>query len=349
MAGGGSVLILAPTFWLIGDKASAHPMAVTISAALSFVLNYPHFAHSYQLLYDGIGKRINGPDTTQKVRLKYIWAGFVAPLLIGGFMLAAYLTGNVRMLGYVANAYFFSVGWHYVKQGYGVITVLSAVRRIYYSTLEKKLLLLNGYTVWIYSWMAFNVALRQGTMFGVKYFTLDIPSVAVTVGWWAVVLTSIALAGALAHRVFVRRQPVSWNGIFGYVSSLYLWVIAFFAHPIFALFVPAFHSLQYLLFVWRYQVNKAASEGEPGSDASTRAVRARVARFVAVGMVLGFLGFVGLPVALQVSLAPDAALWGPSVFMFIFAAGINLHHYFIDNVIWRRDNEDVRRFLFAPR
>jgi hypothetical protein len=113
--------------------------------------------------------------------------------------------------------------------------------------------------------------------------------------------------------------------------------------------VPAFHSLQYLLFVWRYQVNKAASEGEPGSDASTRAVRARVARFVAVGMVLGFLGFVGLPVALQVSLAPDAALWGPSVFMFIFAAGINLHHYFIDNVIWRRDNEDVRRFLFAPR
>jgi hypothetical protein len=28
---------------------------------------------------------------------------------------------------------------------------------------------------------------------------------------------------------------------------------------------------------------------------------------------------------------------------------INIHHYFIDNVIWRRDNEDVRKYLFAPR
>jgi len=353
LAGGGSVLVLAPLFWLLGDVASAHPTAVTISVALSFVLNYPHFAHSYQLLYDGIGKRINGPDTTQKVRLKYIWAGFVAPLLIFGLLMAAYFGGSIQMLGYVANAYFFSAGWHYVKQGYGVITVLSAVRRIYYSDLEKKLLLLNGYTVWIYSWMAFNVELRQGTLFGVKYFTLEIPSVAVTVGWWGVIATSLALAAAIGHRVFVRRQPVSWNGIVGYVSSLYLWVIAFFANPIFTLFVPAFHSLQYLLFVWRYQINKAASEAAAGPDGSShgpmQASTRRVARFVVVGIVLGFVGFVGLPLVFQLSLAPDAAVWGPSVFMFIFAAGINLHHYFIDNVIWRRDNEDVRRFLFAPR
>jgi hypothetical protein len=354
LAGGGSVLVLAPVFWLIGDRASAHPTAVAINATLLLVLNYPHFAHSYQLLYDGIGKRIKGPDTTQKVRLKYIWAGFVAPLLIAGFLVTAYLSGNVRMLGYVAHAYFFSVGWHYVKQGYGVITVLSAVRRIYYSNLEKKLLLLNGYTVWIYSWMAFNDALRQDTLFGVKYFLLDIPQIAVTIGWWAVMLTTIALAAALAHRVFVRRQPVSWNGIVGYVSSLYLWVIAVFTDPIFTLFVPAFHSLQYLLFVWRYQINKAASEAptsaaDSSTSAATQDVKGRVARFVMVGMVLGFLGFVGVPMALQLTLAPDATLWGPTVFTFIFAAGINLHHYFIDNVIWRRDNEDVRRFLFAPR
>jgi hypothetical protein len=48
-------------------------------------------------------------------------------------------------------------------------------------------------------------------------------------------------------------------------------------------------------------------------------------------------------------MAPDAALWGPTVGAFIFVVWINLHHYFIDNVIWRRDNDDVRRFLFAPR
>ena len=352
LAGGGSVLIAAPIFWLIRDKAAAHPVALSFSLVIGVFLNYPHFAHSYQLLYSGIGRRIFGFDSTPKVRLKYIWAGFVAPTLIAAFLIGAYLAGDVRLLGFAANAFWFATGWHYVKQGYGVITVLSAVRRIYYSDLEKKLLLLNGYAVWIYSWMALNVELHEQTFFGVRYFTFELPRIAITAGMLATVLTTTALAIALAHRVFVRKQPVSWNGIVGYVCSLYLWVIAFYADPIFTLFVPAFHSLQYMLFVWRYQLNKAAVEANPGANGGAVAARpaiGQLARFVAVGLGLGLLGFVILPALLQAELSPDPTVWGPTVFSFMFVAWINLHHYFIDNVIWRRDNEDVRRFLFAAR
>jgi hypothetical protein len=352
MAGGGSMLVAVPVFWLIRDKAAAQPAALWLSLVLSVFINYPHFAHSYQLLYAGIGERILGPNATRKVSLKYVWAGFVAPGLIGAFLVGAYLAGNVHVLGYAANAVFFSVGWHYVKQGYGVITVLSAVRRIYYSDVEKKLLLLNGYTVWIQSWMMLNVQLREQTYYGVKYFLLDLPPMALTIGYVATALTTLALAVALGRRV-ARGQPVSWNGIVGYTCSLYLWVVAFYADPIFTLFVPAFHSLQYLLFVWRYQVNKAQAEAAATGVAQTpgagRAVAMKVARFVLVGMVLGFIGFMALPTVLEASLAPDAAVWGGTVFVFILSAFINLHHYFIDNVIWRRDNEDVRRYLFAPR
>jgi hypothetical protein len=32
---------------------------------------------------------------------------------------------------------------------------------------------------------------------------------------------------------------------------------------------------------------------------------------------------------------------------FLFFVWINIHHYFIDNVIWRRDDETVRRLLAA--
>jgi hypothetical protein len=351
MAGGASILVAVPVFWLIRDKAAAQPTALWLSFVLSVFINYPHFAHSYQLLYDGIGERILGPNTTRKVSLRYVWAGFVAPGLIGAFLLGAYRAGNVHVLGYAANAVFFSVGWHYVKQGYGVITVLSAIRRIHYSGVEKKLLLLNGYTVWIHSWMTLNVELREQTYYGVKYFLLDLPPVALTIGFVFTVLTTVVLLVALGRRL-MRKQPVSWNGIVGYVSSLYLWVIAFYADPIFMLFVPAFHSLQYLLFVWRYQVNKAHAEATVTERAQIslgrRTVVMRVARFVLVGMVLGFIGFMALPALLEASLTPDP-VWGGTVFVFILAAFINLHHYFIDNVIWRRDNEDVRRFLFAPR
>ena len=352
MAGGASLIFAVPIFWGIRDKVSAQPTALWLGLVLSVFINYPHFAHSYQLLYAGIWQRIFGAETTKKVALKYAWAGFVAPTLIAAFLIGVYLFGNMQVLGFAANAVMFSVGWHYVKQGYGVITVLSAIRRIYYSAVEKKLLLLNGYAVWIYSWMALNVEMREHDMYGVKYFTLDLPSVAITVGLAATVLTTAALLIALVHRVAVRKQPVSWNGIIGYVCSLYLWVIAFYADPIFTVFVPAFHSLQYLLFVWRYEVNKAHADVAASGVVAAgekRPVMMRVARFVLVGMVLGFIGFMALPTVLEASFAPNQSLWGPTVFLFILIAFINLHHYFIDNVIWRRDNEDVRRFLFAPR
>ena len=46
----------------------------------------------------------------------------------------------------------------------------------------------------------------------------------------------------------------------GYACALYLWLLAFHYDLIFAIFIPAFHSLQYLLFTWRYQLNKVSSE-----------------------------------------------------------------------------------------
>jgi len=357
LAGGGSVLVAAPVFWLIRDKVAAYPTATWLGLMLSVIINYPHFAHSYQLLYSGIGARIFGSGTPTKVRVKYMWAGFIAPSLIGAFLLGTYLSDSVRLLGFAANAFWFTTGWHYVKQGYGVIIVLSAVRRIYFSNVEKKLLLANGYAVWIYSWMALNVELHETTFYGVKYFTLRLPPFLLTIGYFAALLTTAALLGALVYRVLARKQPVSWNGVVGYVSSLYLWVIAFNADPIFTIFVPAFHSLQYMLFVWRYQLNKAAADASAQGTASsiglievdtTSPIR-RLVQFVCIGLVLGVIGFGALPAFFQVSMAPDAGLWGPTVGAFIFVVWINLHHYFIDNVIWRRDNDDVRRFLFAPR
>jgi hypothetical protein len=75
----------------------------------------------------------------------------------------------------------------------------------------------------------------------------------------------------------------------------------------------------------------------------------RFAKFVGGGLVLGWVGFMGLRLLFHVSLSPYPAVFGPTVFVFIFVMCINIHHYFIDNVIWRRDNEDVRKYLFAPR
>jgi len=352
LAGGGSLLIAVPVILLIRDKAAVEASAVAWGLVLSNVLNFPHFANSYQLLYTGISRRILGSTSALTVRLRYIWAGFVAPAIIGSFLFGAYLAGDVRLLGYSANAMAFTVGWHYMKQGYGSIAVLSAIRRIYYTQIEKRLLLVNGYAVWIYSWMALNRTLHEETLYGVKYFTFDVPPALLIIGAAAAALTTAVVLIALGVRVLARKQPISWNGLVGYACALYLWLLAAHADLIFAIFIPAFHSLQYLLFTWRYQLNKVESDADvvqegPVSRRSSAAFR--FAKFVISGILLGWLGFAALPFLFHAGFSPDSSVFGPTVFVFIFVMWINIHHYFIDNVIWRRDNEDVRKYLFAPR
>jgi hypothetical protein len=104
--------------------------------------------------------------------------------------------------------------------------------------------------------------------------------------------------------------------------------------------------------VWRYQLNRTNA----APDAVTRPGRllpsvgsVRLAVFLALGILLGWLGFWGLPAWLNGAIAYDRAALGPTVFLFVFWIFINIHHYFLDNVMWRRENPETRRFLFGTQ
>ncbi|MDH3739860.1 MAG: hypothetical protein OER92_11750, partial [Alphaproteobacteria bacterium] len=58
------------------------------------------------------------------------------------------------------------------------------------------------------------------------------------------------------------------------------------------------------------------------------------------------IGFWVVPILLQVLVSYDTEIFGSTMFMFIFFIFINVHHYFLDNVMWRRENPDMRRYLF---
>ena len=62
---------------------------------------------------------------------------------------------------------------------------------------------------------------------------------------------------------------------------------------------------------------------------------------------LGFAGFWGLPLLLQAAVDYDRTLFGDYLFLFVSWIFINVHHYFIDNVLWRRDNPETKRWLFG--
>ena len=61
---------------------------------------------------------------------------------------------------------------------------------------------------------------------------------------------------------------------------------------------------------------------------------------------VGFVGGFGVPRSIDAILPYDKHLFGPSLFLFSFYIFINIHHYFLDNVMWRRGNPDVQQYIF---
>ncbi|HRH94269.1 MAG TPA: hypothetical protein PKV72_07105, partial [Candidatus Peribacteria bacterium] len=77
--------------------------------------------------------------------------------------------------------------------------------------------------------------------------------------------------------------------------------------------------------------------------------------FIAQMLLLGMLLFSVVPTALDIlaknALLPkamlvNAATFGTTFYLFVFMVFVNIHHYFVDNVLWRRDNPNIRQYLF---
>jgi hypothetical protein len=110
------------------------------------------------------------------------------------------------------------------------------------------------------------------------------------------------------------------------------------------IFIPALHSLQYLVVVWRFEINRTAIQTK-----SLMSRTWRLASFGTLGILLGYMGFWLLPRFLNGEINYDQQTFGPTVFLFVFWVFINVHHYVIDNVIWRGENPETGAVLFGPR
>ncbi len=371
---GGGALILMLLLLVVRPPASSEPTLAVAMLWVAHVINHPHFAHSYQIFYRDFGQKAFGAHYDPVLRLRYIFAGIVAPLALLAYFLGAVLLQDVRALGLTANLMFFLVGWHYVKQGYGMLIVCSVLKRQFFSDIEKRVLLINAYVVWAADWLIANWVFNERNFWGLAYYTFDMPG-------WLVVLAIALSAGTTAATLWMlarkwasEKRRLPFNGVIAYLVTLYAWLL-FSLDPLYLLVIPACHSLQYLVVVWRYQLNaerdraaqtRAAEENSDSAPAGrtneddagwllrmkrwvAQRATARFTVFVGTGLLLGFLGFWLLPVALKIGVPVDQAVFGPSLFFFLVWIFINVHHYLLDNVMWRRGNPDTGRYLFASR
>jgi hypothetical protein len=351
---GGISFFLIPIIFVLPEKEFTLT-ATAIALGIAHFINHPHFAFSYQIFYQDFRHKAFGPDNDAMLRARYIFAGIVVPIALAAFLIGNLIFGNSRMLGYGANLMSFLVGWHYVKQGYGMLMVDAALKRQFFDGAEKKILLLNCYAVWALSWLMINTVIRDRELWGIQYYLFHIPPLFQTLGIIAATATSIMTIGILIKKWRANGGSLPASGVTAYVASLYLWMLLTHANILWLLLVPALHSLQYLVVVTRYRLNQErdrADAHEPPRPQPLRRIfrgryQLRYAGFVGLGLILGFMGFWGAPVYLHMVITYDQAVFGTTVFLFMFWIFINVHHYFLDNVMWRSHNPDVRKYLFS--
>lgn len=350
---GGSSLLLLPFIFML-PEAELKASVATAMMLVANLLNHPHFAHSYQIFYRGYGRKAFGGALGREMQVRYLVAGLIVPVLLAALLGYAAFAADTRLLGYGANIMALAVGWHYAKQGYGMLMVDAALKRRFLDERTKKIMLVNCYAVWLAAWVSLNLAVSESNLWGLAYYSFAVPQPLFYItSLAAFVTTTLTIRALWTHRKAKGSLPLT--GVVAYAVSLYLWLLFLNVNLLWALVVPALHSMQYLTVVWRYQLNYEKAQLGSADYRKGSLVRAvfganpvgHLAAFVLTGAVLGFLAFWAIPM-LADSLVPyDRQAIAGFLFLFVFWIFINVHHYFLDSVMWRRENPDTRLYLFG--
>jgi hypothetical protein len=348
---GGLTPALFALSWLLRKSVGLDASELAVGFVMfhaAFVVNDPHFAVTYVLFYrDGVGRAFDG-SVGRTQRLRYLVAGLVVPFSLAVWAIVALATKSALALGLMIELMFLLVGWHYVKQGFGVMTVLAARRGVRFTRRERLVILAHCFAGWAYAWA--NPA-DPGTEVeekGVVFTTVVHPRWLERLALVVLVWTALLLVVVLVRKGTREGRLPLVTPLTALLCSIWSWSIYSSIDPLVVYVVPALHSVQYLYFVWLLRSREARErEGPPWFEASAGT---RLGVLAVSAVALGALLFHGAPAVLDGALVPrrlpaaDLALGATPYFAAIYTF-VNIHHFFMDFVIWRRDNPEARYLL----
>jgi hypothetical protein len=330
-----------------------------LMGSLSLLVNYPHFMASYKLSY-GLGPSFIKAHAFQLIVVPIL---LVAVLAVAWFCYSSLefnsfftqsslyaamggtgMLGGQWILGTLTKIMFFTVGWHYSKQWFGILMIQAKFDSYPLASWQRHIAKAALFSVWFINYFSFSTSGTPRQYREVHYTDWNIPKVFL----WDMDLMQMLLRGFLGISCLgFLFGIVLYNG-----RKLNKWPTARFTMPLLAFglwwlpaliqndfymyMVPFFHSLQYLLFVRKVEHTELASASRPGLSKTL---------LVAGLLISGYLSFELVPSLLD---RKDVvtSIAGISFFAVAFTLFINVHHYFIDNVLWRMRTSPVAKRLF---
>jgi hypothetical protein len=296
-------------------------------------INDPHFSVTYLLFYKDLRARAFDRGSRPAQRARWLVVGVLVPIVLVAWVGNAFASHSAQTLGNLIQVLYLLVGWHYAKQGFGALIVLSARRGTRWSSLERRVILFHCYAAWAFAWSNPARAAGEFEEKGVVYWAPAHPRWLELGAGAVLALSTLALVLSLAAK-WRRERALPLPALLCFLVTIWLWTIYTTLDPLVRYIIPALHSIQYLYFVWLMKRNEArANEGPPQFGP---AVATRLTTLALSAVALGWLLLRGGSALLDSSLVADP-LGGTPLLAASYVV-VNLHHYFMDSVIWRGEN-----------
>ena len=351
LIGGASIFVWAALYvvsfkrgnWAVDHHIANLPL---LAASLALVVNYPHFMVSYKIAYSRGWRFI----LSHWFHLLFVPLGLLATFFVAyiGYTDANPLPPALNPLGLRAGEglmylmiglMYLTVGWHYIKQTFGCMMVYGSFDGYKISLFQRRVLLTLLYSLAVFNFLGAHVGeQRQSNFYGIITWSIGLPqevSLVAAILFW-VLLVFFGYSVLWRNWRATGRWP-SLHFVVPLLAILVWWLPIFYQADFYFQLVPLFHSLQYLPFAYRYEEGRNAALSKP-SWAGSFQVLALIAA--------GYLAFELLPYMTEDAMKTPAM---PKVLFFVAAAHlfINIHHYFIDNVIWKFHQPEIQKYLFG--
>ncbi len=304
----------------LGISDSRQAWAWTAAAVLQWVINWPHFSATNYRLYHTKSNVAQYPFTAYVVPLLVLaatWASFAAPLAIAPFFVKLFLIWSP---------------YHFSGQSVGISMIYA--RRAGFQVGKVERLALSGF---IFGTYIYGTARAEALLGDTTYYDVKVPFLGIPAWVPQYVEYGMYACGALLLLLVVRWCVVQRRLLPPIVLlpavTQFIWFVPGSGIQNFNEFVPMFHSLQYLLIAWSMQLKERVDE--TGADPSGGFVFGESARWFVINVVGGAVLFFVLP-----ELAAKAG-WSVGLTYPVILSAVQIHHFFVDGVIWKLKNPKV--------
>jgi len=317
---GGLSLIVFGALGLIERRYGVQNAWIGHAATLSWLCNWPHFAATNYRLYHSRTNIAQYPLTALLLPLLLLGAtlaSFASPLLVAPLFVKVFLIWSP---------------YHYSGQSVGISLIYAKRAGFVFGRIERAALAGFIFGTFILQTALGEVGTQIRPFYGINPPSLGLPQLIADVmralmwGSGGIFLACVA-RWSLKNR---RWMPVM---IFLPATAQFVWFVLGWRVQTFYNFVPFFHGLQYLLIAWAMQLKETMDEHHIAPSSRyvvAETLRWTVGIFIGGGILFWVLPRVGTWWGFDLQIAEP-----------IIISAVQIHHFFVDGVIWKLRNPKV--------